>query len=107
MLYVSSLYLQARVATEDEVLLKHTQEYHDLVKTTKSMSQEELMNLSSKFDGMFFHPVGIFFFLFMNISNSVYYNPNGQILAVHKLLGKVWLLLLNVNISDCYFKCEY
>lgn len=50
--------LQCRSATNDEILMKHSQETIDLLKSTDSVQNADyLENMSSKFDGVYFHPV--------------------------------------------------
>lgn len=47
--------IPTRVATEEEILLQHSKEYYDLVKSSASMSLDELKVLSEKFDAAYFH----------------------------------------------------
>lgn len=47
------------MATEEEILLQHSKEYYDLVKSSASMSLDELKVLSEKFDAAYFHEVCI------------------------------------------------
>lgn len=50
--------LQGRNATNDELLMKHTQEIIDILKSTDNVRDFELLKkLSSKFDAVYFHPV--------------------------------------------------
>lgn len=48
--------LQSRNATEAEILTKHTKDYFELMKTTESMSEEDLKEVSARYDGMYFNP---------------------------------------------------
>uniref|UniRef100_A0A7N8XI05 Protein deacetylase HDAC6 n=1 Tax=Mastacembelus armatus TaxID=205130 RepID=A0A7N8XI05_9TELE len=43
-------------ATEEELLLVHTKQYVDLIKSTQTMSESELQTLSEKYDSVYFHP---------------------------------------------------
>lgn len=50
--------IESRPGTLDEVLVKHTQEHYDLLKSTSHCNDEEhLEDLSSKFDAVYLHPV--------------------------------------------------
>lgn len=50
--------IPCRLATNDELLMKHTQEIIDILKSTEDMKDFNLLEkLSSKFDAIFFHPV--------------------------------------------------
>lgn len=48
--------IPTRTATEEEILLLHSKEYYDLVKSSSTMSLDELKTLSGKFDAAYFHP---------------------------------------------------
>ncbi|XP_043936310.1 histone deacetylase 6 isoform X2 [Protopterus annectens] len=48
--------VQARAATEDELLLVHSQEYMELMKSTQYMSEPELKSLADTYDSVFLHP---------------------------------------------------
>lgn len=48
--------VEARPATEEEILLVHSPGYVELVKSTEQMSEEELRGLSGTFDSVFLHP---------------------------------------------------
>ncbi|XP_041655286.1 histone deacetylase 6 [Cheilinus undulatus] len=48
--------LQPREATEEELRLVHTKEYVDLMKSTQTMTEEELHTLSDKYDSVYLHP---------------------------------------------------
>ncbi|KAM6924434.1 histone deacetylase 6 [Xenentodon cancila] len=48
--------VEARKATEEELLLVHTKPYVDLVKSTEMMSETELQTLSNKYDSVYLHP---------------------------------------------------
>ena len=50
---------QARMATEEEVLLCHGQEWLETLRRSAEMSEEQLMDLSSKYDGIFFNQVRV------------------------------------------------
>lgn len=48
--------LETQIATEDQVLLLHSKEYYDLVKSTKGENDlEKLKSLSEKYDGIYFN----------------------------------------------------
>lgn len=47
-----------REATEDEILMKHTQEQIDTLKVTDGCTEEQsLESLSSRYDAIYIHPV--------------------------------------------------
>uniref|UniRef100_A0A452HFA4 Histone deacetylase domain-containing protein n=1 Tax=Gopherus agassizii TaxID=38772 RepID=A0A452HFA4_9SAUR len=48
--------VEARLATEEEILLAHSQEYVELMKSTELMSEQELRALSETYDSVFLHP---------------------------------------------------
>ncbi|XP_026188442.1 histone deacetylase 6 isoform X2 [Mastacembelus armatus] len=48
--------VEPREATEEELLLVHTKQYVDLIKSTQTMSESELQTLSEKYDSVYFHP---------------------------------------------------
>ncbi|XP_016411706.1 histone deacetylase 6-like isoform X2 [Sinocyclocheilus rhinocerous] len=48
--------VEARAVSEDELLLVHTKEYAELMKSTQKMSEEELKTLADKYDSVFLHP---------------------------------------------------
>ncbi len=48
---------QSREGTEQEMLLCHTQEYINKIRSSATMSIEERKELSSKYDGVYFHNV--------------------------------------------------
>ncbi|XP_029467341.1 histone deacetylase 6 isoform X3 [Rhinatrema bivittatum] len=48
--------VQARAASDEEILLVHSQEYLDLMKSTQTMAQEELKALADSYDSVFLHP---------------------------------------------------
>ncbi|CAM4691602.1 unnamed protein product [Lepidochelys olivacea] len=48
--------VEARLATEEEILLAHSQEYVELMKSTEQMSEQELRALSETYDSVFLHP---------------------------------------------------
>ncbi|XP_077437825.1 protein deacetylase HDAC6 isoform X4 [Vanacampus margaritifer] len=47
---------QPRAATEEELLLVHTKNYIELMKSTQMMSETELRQLSDKYDSIYIHP---------------------------------------------------
>ncbi len=47
------------MATEEDILLGHSPEYLDKLKASANMTQQQLMDLSSTFDGVYFHRVSI------------------------------------------------
>ncbi|XP_023812883.1 histone deacetylase 6 isoform X2 [Oryzias latipes] len=49
--------VQPRAATEEELLLVHTKDYIDLVKSTETMTQSELQTLCCKYDSVYLHPL--------------------------------------------------
>lgn len=50
--------IQSRSATRDELLMKHTPEIIDILKSTDDSQDIKLLEiLSSKFDAIYFHPV--------------------------------------------------
>lgn len=48
--------VEARAVTEDELLLVHTKEYVELMKSTQNMTEEELKTLAEKYDSVYLHP---------------------------------------------------
>uniref|UniRef100_A0A8C8SZ94 Protein deacetylase HDAC6 n=1 Tax=Pelusios castaneus TaxID=367368 RepID=A0A8C8SZ94_9SAUR len=48
--------VEARLATEEEILLAHSQEYVELMKSTEQMSEAALRALSDTYDSVFLHP---------------------------------------------------
>ncbi|XP_067408489.1 histone deacetylase 6 [Emydura macquarii macquarii] len=48
--------VEARLATEEEILLAHSQGYVELMKTTARMGEAELRALSDTYDSVFLHP---------------------------------------------------
>ncbi|XP_077080161.1 protein deacetylase HDAC6 isoform X2 [Siphateles boraxobius] len=48
--------VEARAVTEDELLLVHTKDYVELMKSTQEMTEEELKTLSDKYDSVYLHP---------------------------------------------------
>ncbi|XP_077437816.1 protein deacetylase HDAC6 isoform X3 [Vanacampus margaritifer] len=48
--------VQPRAATEEELLLVHTKNYIELMKSTQMMSETELRQLSDKYDSIYIHP---------------------------------------------------
>ncbi|KAM8934374.1 protein deacetylase HDAC6 [Pelodytes ibericus] len=46
----------AREASEEEILLVHSPQYVELMKTTQSMNTEELKTLSQQYDSVYLHP---------------------------------------------------
>lgn len=52
--------IEPRLGTPEEILLKHTQEQYDVMKSTdKQKDTEKLEELSSHYDAVFFHPVSV------------------------------------------------
>jgi len=52
--------IKCRNATNDELLMKHTQEIIDILKSTDDVQDAKLLEtLSSKFDAVYFHPVSV------------------------------------------------
>ncbi|XP_073397420.1 histone deacetylase 6 isoform X1 [Dendrobates tinctorius] len=47
----------AREASEEELLLVHSKEYVELMKSTQKMTEEELRALSDKYDSVYLHPL--------------------------------------------------
>lgn len=48
--------VEARAVTVDELLLVHTKDYVELMKSTQKMTEEELKTLSDKYDSVYLHP---------------------------------------------------
>uniref|UniRef100_H3AE47 Protein deacetylase HDAC6 n=1 Tax=Latimeria chalumnae TaxID=7897 RepID=H3AE47_LATCH len=48
--------LQTRAASEEELLLVHSPEFLELMKSSESMTEEEMKALSDRFDAVFLHP---------------------------------------------------
>ena len=47
------------MATEATILTKHSKDYFELMKSTESMSEEDLKKLSARYEGMYFNNVSI------------------------------------------------
>lgn len=64
--------IDPRLGTPEQILLKHTQEQYDVLKSTENQTdKEKLEELSSHYDGIFIHPVSIFYrSIFRVISTS-------------------------------------
>ncbi|XP_058499299.1 histone deacetylase 6 isoform X1 [Solea solea] len=48
--------VKPREATEQELLLVHTKQYVDVMRSTQTMSESELHTLSDKYDSVYLHP---------------------------------------------------
>ncbi|XP_041858832.1 histone deacetylase 6 [Melanotaenia boesemani] len=48
--------VEPREAVEEELLLAHTKDYLDKMKSTQKMTQTELQTLSNKYDSVYLHP---------------------------------------------------
>ncbi|XP_067325138.1 polyamine deacetylase HDAC10 isoform X1 [Anolis sagrei] len=48
--------IPVREATEDEIMLVHSSDYLEIVKSTEKMKKEELQKISTDFDAVYFHP---------------------------------------------------
>ncbi|ROL48409.1 Histone deacetylase 6 [Anabarilius grahami] len=48
--------VEARAVSVDELLLVHTKDYVELMKSTQKMTEEELKTLSDKYDSVYLHP---------------------------------------------------
>ncbi|XP_059189555.1 histone deacetylase 6 isoform X2 [Centropristis striata] len=48
--------VEPREAVEEELLLVHTKQYVDLMRSTQTMTQSELHSLSETYDSVYFHP---------------------------------------------------
>ncbi|KAA0714370.1 Histone deacetylase 6 [Triplophysa tibetana] len=48
--------VEAKAASEDELLLVHTKEYIELMRSTQNMTEEELKTLADKYDSVYLHP---------------------------------------------------
>uniref|UniRef100_A0A3Q3WE58 Protein deacetylase HDAC6 n=1 Tax=Mola mola TaxID=94237 RepID=A0A3Q3WE58_MOLML len=48
--------VEPREATEEELLLAHTKDYVDLMRSTRTMTESELRTLSEKYDSIYLHP---------------------------------------------------
>lgn len=52
--------IEPRLGTLEQILLKHTQEQYDVLKSTENVTDiEKMEELSSHYDAVFFHPVSI------------------------------------------------
>ena len=51
------MFFQARSALDEEVLMCHSPQWLETMKRTAEMSEEELKEVSSKYDGVYFHKV--------------------------------------------------
>jgi len=50
--------IEGRHATNNELLMKHSQKIIDILKSTDDLQDNDvLLNMSSKFDAIYFHPV--------------------------------------------------
>lgn len=53
--------INSRPGTLEEILTKHTQEQYDILKATENETDEaKLEELSSHYDAIYIHPVGLF-----------------------------------------------
>lgn len=50
------------MATEKEILLLHSQEYYEMMKSSANMSDEDLETLSHKYDAAFFNQACLFYY---------------------------------------------
>lgn len=48
--------VKPREASEEELLLAHTKQYVDLMRSTQTMTEEQLHTLSDKYDSVYLHP---------------------------------------------------
>ncbi|XP_062855523.1 histone deacetylase 6 [Trichomycterus rosablanca] len=48
--------VETRSACEEELTLVHTKEYVDLMKSTQTMTEEELKSVSDRYDSVYLHP---------------------------------------------------
>ncbi|KAJ8017286.1 hypothetical protein DPEC_G00016270 [Dallia pectoralis] len=48
--------VETRLATEDHLLLVHTKEYVDLMRSTQQMNEDQLKALSETYDSVYIHP---------------------------------------------------
>ncbi|KAI4795506.1 hypothetical protein KUCAC02_031370 [Chaenocephalus aceratus] len=48
--------VEPREAAEEELLLSHTKQYVDLMRSTQTMTESELQTLSEKYDSVYIHP---------------------------------------------------
>jgi len=51
--------IEARQATKDELLYKHTAGHVELLESTENYNENQLERTSSKYDSIYIHPVGI------------------------------------------------
>lgn len=60
--------IKARLATENELLMKHSQKHIDILKATDGCTDSENLELlSSKYDAVYVHPVCIEIYIFQVI----------------------------------------
>lgn len=53
--------IECRSATNEEILMKHTQDIIDVLKSTDDVHDAKLLEkLSANFDAIYFHPVSVF-----------------------------------------------
>ncbi|XP_067420439.1 polyamine deacetylase HDAC10 isoform X2 [Emydura macquarii macquarii] len=50
------VHVPIREATEEEIMLVHSSEYLEVVKSTQTMNEEELRRVSGNYDAVYFHP---------------------------------------------------
>lgn len=55
--------IEARRAEKRELLSKHTAEHIDLLESTENYGVNELERISSKYDSIYIHPVGVIIIL--------------------------------------------
>lgn len=50
------IHVPVREGTEEEIMLVHSSEYLEVVKSTQTMNEEELQRVSENYDAVYFHP---------------------------------------------------
>uniref|UniRef100_A0A8C3PBG0 Histone deacetylase 10 n=1 Tax=Chrysemys picta bellii TaxID=8478 RepID=A0A8C3PBG0_CHRPI len=50
------IHVPVREGTEEEIMLVHSSEYLEVVKSTQTMNEEELRRVSENYDAVYFHP---------------------------------------------------
>ncbi|XP_073184381.1 polyamine deacetylase HDAC10 isoform X5 [Lepidochelys kempii] len=50
------VHVPVREGTEEEIMLVHSSEYLEVVKSTQTMNEEELRRVSGNYDAVYFHP---------------------------------------------------
>lgn len=65
--------LPSRRATKDEVMLLHSEEHYQILEKTSGVNDDENMeDLSSRFDSVYVHPVKLFLMYFFLNANVLF-----------------------------------